>query len=250
MWTSWLTTPPRFLSVINNMCTCHSDKCNSIAVQIWEFYLLHNIIWLTAAHIPGSSNCITDKESRDFRSEDTGWMVDPTLVGKALDALNFKPQIDLFASRLNRQLPIYCSFKPDPDAAHVDAFTLQWCDKHCYCFPPPFSRASKNHPGQSNRENGISNVANTIMVPIYDVPSCSSTNHTSTIQESSESSCFSRGKPSTAQKSESSYLSTIRQQPSWGHSLHIQIYCRDCCNLAGRENVTISDLPPEVAGIL
>ena len=118
------------------MCTCHSDKCNSIAVQIWEFYLLHNIIWLTAAHIPGSSNCITDKESRDFRSEDTEWMIDPTLLGKALDALNFKPQIDLFASRLNRQFPIYCSFKPDPDASYIDAFTLLRTDKHFYCFSP------------------------------------------------------------------------------------------------------------------
>ena len=50
------------------------------------------------------------------------------------------------------------------------------------------------------------------MVPNYDVPSSASTNHTSTIQESSESSRISRGKPSTARKNESSYLSTIRQQ--------------------------------------
>ena len=162
--------------------------------------MLHNIIWLTGAHIPGSSKCRADKESRDFPSEDTEWMIDPTLLGKTLDALNFKPQIDLFASRLNRQFPIYWSFKPDPDASYIDAMC-------------PTS-ASKTHPGQSNRDNGSSNVANTIMVPnyMYDVPSSASTNHTSTIQESSESSHISRGKPSTAQNNESSYLSTIRQQ--------------------------------------
>ena len=57
------------VSVINNMGTCHSDKCNSIAIQ--EFCKLHNIIWLTAAHIPGSSNCRGDEESKDFCSEDT-----------------------------------------------------------------------------------------------------------------------------------------------------------------------------------
>ena len=124
------------VSVINNMGTCHSDKCNSISVQIWEFCMLHNIIWLTAAHIPGSSYCRADKESRDFHSEDTEWMIDPTLLGKALDALNFKPDIDLFASRLNRQFPIYCSFKPDPDASYIDAFTFSWSDKHFYCFSP------------------------------------------------------------------------------------------------------------------
>ena len=98
--------------------------------------MLQNIIWLTAAHIPGSSDCRADIESRDFRSEDTEWMIDPTLLGKALDALNFKPQIDLFASRLNRQFPIYCSFKPDPDASYIDAFTLLRTDKHFYCFSP------------------------------------------------------------------------------------------------------------------
>ena len=30
------------VSVIDYMGTCHSDKCNSIAVKIWEFCMLHN----------------------------------------------------------------------------------------------------------------------------------------------------------------------------------------------------------------
>ena len=77
------------VSVINNMGTCHSDNCNSIGIKIWEFCMSHNIIWLTTAHIPGSSNYRADKESRDFRSEDTEWIIDPTLLGIALDALNF-----------------------------------------------------------------------------------------------------------------------------------------------------------------
>ena len=63
-------------------------------------------------------------------------MIDPTLLGKALDALNFKPLFDLFASRLNRHSHIYWSFKPDPDASYIDAFTLSWSDKHFYCFLP------------------------------------------------------------------------------------------------------------------
>ena len=78
-------------------------------------------------HIPGSSTYRADKESRDFRSEDTEWMIDPTLLGKALDALNFKSQSDLFASRVNRQFPIYCSLKPDPDASYIDVFTARKC---------------------------------------------------------------------------------------------------------------------------
>ena len=81
--------------VINNMGTCHSPRCNSIAVQIWEFCKLHNVTWLTAAHIPGSSNVIADRECRQFHSEHTEWMIDPKVLNKALDTLNFKPKIDL-----------------------------------------------------------------------------------------------------------------------------------------------------------
>ena len=91
------------VAVINNMGTCHSTECNSITKQIWEFSILHNITWLTAAYIPGSSNVRADAESRHLRSQDTEWMINPTLLSNALDTLNYKTEIDLFASRLNRQ---------------------------------------------------------------------------------------------------------------------------------------------------
>ena len=116
------------VSVINNIGK-HVKVINVTHLELkFGNFVCHNIIWLTAAHIPRSFNYRTDKESRDFRSEDTEWMIDPTLLGIALDALNFKPQIDLFASRLNRQFPIYCSFKPYPNASYIDAFTLSWSD--------------------------------------------------------------------------------------------------------------------------
>ena len=124
------------VAVINNMGTCHSIECHSLAVQIWEFSMLHNITWLTAAHIPGSHNVRADMESRHFHSQDTEWMINPTLLSSALDALDFKPEIDLFASRLNRQFPKYCSFRPDPEASVIDAFTISWTEKNFYCFPP------------------------------------------------------------------------------------------------------------------
>ena len=103
------------VAVIQNMGTCHSDSCNSIVLEIWEFCISKNI-WLTAAHIPGSCNIIADRESRNFRGQDTEWMLNPTLLNKALHTLNFKPQTDFFASRLNRQFKKYGSFRPDPDA--------------------------------------------------------------------------------------------------------------------------------------
>ena len=35
-------------------------------------------------------------------------------------------QIDLFASRLTKQLPHYYSWRPDPEAEATDAFTQNW----------------------------------------------------------------------------------------------------------------------------
>ena len=46
------------------------------------------------------------------------------------------PDIDLFASRLNHKVPRYASWKPDPLASFVDAFTLNWCEfSNAYAFP-------------------------------------------------------------------------------------------------------------------
>ena len=112
------------VAVINNMGTCHSTECHSIAVQIWEFSISHNITWLTAAHIPSSLKVKADRESRHFYSQDTEWIINFTLLNDALETLDFKPEIDLFASRLNRQFPIHCLFRPDPEASCIDAFTI------------------------------------------------------------------------------------------------------------------------------
>ena len=44
--------------------------------------------------------------------------------------------MDLFASRLNAKLPRFYSWRPDPDAKIVDAFTVPWNQNMFYAFPP------------------------------------------------------------------------------------------------------------------
>ena len=122
------------VAAINNMETCHTPECHSLAVQIWEFSISHEITWLIAAHIPSSLNVRADRESRHFHSEDTEWMINPTLLRNALDTPDVKPEIELFASRLNRQFPIYCSFRRDPEASCIDAFTISWTEKKILFF--------------------------------------------------------------------------------------------------------------------
>ena len=46
------------------------------------------------------------------------------------------PEIDLFATRVNRQLDMFASWKPDPEATFIDAFTIDWSIHKFYCFPP------------------------------------------------------------------------------------------------------------------
>ena len=43
---------------------------------------------------------------------------------------------DLFATRLNNQLTLYCSWKPDPGCASVDALTIDWSKFNLYVSSP------------------------------------------------------------------------------------------------------------------
>ena len=47
-----------------------------------------------------------------------------------------KPDIDLFASKINHKLSNYISWRPDPGAKAIDAFSINWLPTYNYCFPP------------------------------------------------------------------------------------------------------------------
>lgn len=47
-----------------------------------------------------------------------------------------RPEIDLFASRLNKKCSKFVSWHNDPEAFRVDAFTLKWSTYFFYAFPP------------------------------------------------------------------------------------------------------------------
>ena len=121
------------VSVINNKGTNHSEQCNEVTRNIWLLCEQHNI-WLTAAHSPGKQNITADQESRN-QNVDTEWMLNPNYLSTGLSKLHFSPQVDLFASRLNKQFDTYVSYKPDPYARHIDAFNISWANEKFYCFP-------------------------------------------------------------------------------------------------------------------
>ena len=90
------------MNIINKMGSSHSNNCNSLAKEMWE-WCIGKTIWVSAAHIPGSLNFVADFESRHI-AKASEWMLNKTKLDGALQTLDFMPEIDLFASHINHQV--------------------------------------------------------------------------------------------------------------------------------------------------
>ena len=92
---------------------------------------------LTVAHghTRGKTSIVADRESRQHRRE-LEWTINQEMYEDGICRLSVKPDIDLFASRINYRLKPYVSYKPDPGAVAVDAFTIQWSQYVFLCFSP------------------------------------------------------------------------------------------------------------------
>ena len=121
------------ISYINKMGGTHYKVCNSVAIDIWN-WAIERGIWLSAAYISSSKNETADCKSRNFH-DNTEWSLDNTIFNQIYSFFGY-PNIDLFASSLNYKVEKYCSWKPDPTAFAVDAFTLNWADCKPFIFPP------------------------------------------------------------------------------------------------------------------
>ena len=107
---------------------------HSNVVDIWAWALTKNI-WLSAAYIPGKTNRVADKMSRRFNAT-LEWTLNSSFFDKVVQCFS-RPTVDLFASRVNYRLPAYVSWKPDPNASFVDAFSISGAQfTHGYVFPP------------------------------------------------------------------------------------------------------------------
>ena len=92
-----------------------------LAKDIWNWAKGRDI-WITASHVPGVENTTANLRSRLFY-DNKEWSLKER-VAKWLIYQFEKPEIDLFASRLNTKYTKYASYKPDPDAYHVNGFSL------------------------------------------------------------------------------------------------------------------------------
>ena len=121
------------VSYINKLGGVRSPVCHSITKDIW-LWAFERRIHLSVIHLPGSENVCAYKASRVF-DENTEWELQVEVFNVISN--KFGPcDIDMFASRLNTKLPIYCAWKLDPGASMIDAFEVSWKTfLNVYCFP-------------------------------------------------------------------------------------------------------------------
>ena len=134
-----------------------SASCNKSTKDIWNWTKGQNI-WITASHVPRVKNFTADLRSRLFY-DNKEWSLNER-VAKSLFDQFWKPEIDLFASRVNNKYSKYASYKPDPDVYHVNVFFLCWLNLNSHIFPP-FSIVGR----VLTKLGDSSLLANTITVP-------------------------------------------------------------------------------------
>ena len=93
------------IAYLNKMGSPTRSQLCLLALEIWEWCLLH-LISPHAEYLAGKDNVLADWESRHHDSSD--WQLLPS-VFEAINHLLGPFTIDLFASRTNAQLPVYCS---------------------------------------------------------------------------------------------------------------------------------------------
>ena len=92
---------------INIMHSKKSDLGHSIISESWA-WAGDNNIWITASYIQGKANYDADPGSREKQAE-LEWMLNQNPFTKFISKFQFQPEVDLFASKLNPQLPVFVS---------------------------------------------------------------------------------------------------------------------------------------------
>ena len=117
---------------LNKIGGTHSPNLCLLSLKIWEL-AINNSIDLIASHIAGVTNTLADYLSRHSKNHE--YFLSSEAFEMILPLIPFKLDLDLFASSLNAKLPKYVSLFNDPQAIHLDAFSIFW-PSNIYIFPP------------------------------------------------------------------------------------------------------------------
>ena len=123
------TTP---ISYIDEFGGCHNVALNYLSRQIW-LWCIYNKVSINSVPTPGLDNHIPYSMSHKF-SDDIRWSLDNQIFTQLCQVFG-NLQIDLFASRLNKKLSHYFSWRPDPFCGGANAFCLLMGQNVWVCLP-------------------------------------------------------------------------------------------------------------------
>lgn len=121
------------ISYVNRMGGVQLKKLSNLAKEIWKWCEERNL-WIFASYISSEDNTEADEESRKLQAN-TEFELKISAFNRIVKKFG-KPDIDLFASRVNAKCKNYVSWKKDPQSIAVDAFTISWEGYYFYAFPP------------------------------------------------------------------------------------------------------------------
>ena len=124
-------------SVVSYINKQGRTKSADLCALIWRVvtWCHNNKVALRTRHVPGSLNVIADGLSRRNQIQSTEWSLLPQIF-KKVSRIWESPQVYLFATSLNKKLPLYVSPIPDPQAWAVDALNIPWKNLVAYAFCP------------------------------------------------------------------------------------------------------------------
>jgi hypothetical protein len=145
------------ISYINRMGGIQFPHLTKTSTAIWQLCEQRRI-FVVASYIKSADNVVADAESRRSHP-DIEWELKDTAFRKVVDKFG-SPQIDPFASRINKKCDLYVSWHKDPDACTIDAFTKEWTSLFFYAFPP-FSMILKTLRKITDQARGI------LVIPLW-----------------------------------------------------------------------------------
>lgn len=113
--------PQFFTELIKEVLT--SFLCaRKLSIEICKF-LTDDSINAEISHIRGLDISLADRCSRE-KPDFNYFFLSQQVFDEILSILDFHPALDMFASRISSKLPRYVSWKFDPYAFKVDAFSF------------------------------------------------------------------------------------------------------------------------------
>lgn len=86
------------------------------------------------------------------------------ILTQKLVVVNFTPEVDVFASRLNAQFPRYVPYRSDPGAIAIDSMSMDLSNVKFYAFPPVSVIGTSLQQIHKQNATGISVLADTSML--------------------------------------------------------------------------------------